>query len=130
MAKVYLEHIVCNVAVLFQAWHAFADLQVYPSVGCDLEEFILGGDFFSEYCQAYFRILVLPHRGIVIKILNIQSDEAGTGGGDGAVQKAFSRRQSGAVGCCVTREVQPVYSNGDTDAMRLGLLGSDAGIKS
>ena len=32
LGKVYLEPIVCNAAGLFRAWHAFADLQVYPSV--------------------------------------------------------------------------------------------------
>ena len=70
-----------------------------------MEEVVKGDDFFREYRQADFHILVLSHRGIVIKIRNIQSDEAGTGGGYSAVQKAFSRRQDGAVGCCVTREV-------------------------
>ena len=32
LGKVYLEPIVRDAAGLFQAWHAFADLQVYPSV--------------------------------------------------------------------------------------------------
>ena len=68
-----------------------------------MEEVVLGGDFFREYLQAGFHILVSPHRSIIIKIINIQSDEAGTRGGDGAVQKLFSRCQAGSVGCCVTR---------------------------
>ena len=46
LGKVYLEPIVRNAAGLFQAWHAFADLQVYPSVRCKLEEVVLGDDFF------------------------------------------------------------------------------------
>ena len=37
LGKVDLEPRVRNVAGLFQAWHAFADLQVYPSVRCKLE---------------------------------------------------------------------------------------------
>ena len=32
LGKVYLEPIVCDAAGLFQDWHAFSDLQVYPSV--------------------------------------------------------------------------------------------------
>ena len=32
LGKVYLEPIVRDVAGLFQAWHAFVDIQVYPSV--------------------------------------------------------------------------------------------------
>ena len=36
ICKVYLEPIVRDAAGLFQAWHAFADLQVYPSVLCKL----------------------------------------------------------------------------------------------
>ena len=103
LGKVDLEPIVRNAAGLFQARHAFVDLQVYPYVGCELEEVVLGNYFFREYRQADFHILVSPHRGIVIKILNIQSDEAGTMGGDCAVQQEFIRCQSGAVGCCVTR---------------------------
>ena len=90
--KVDLESIICNAAGLFQAWHDFADLQVYPSVRCNLEEVVLGDDFFREYRQADFHILVTPHGGVVIKKFNVKSDEAGTGGGDGAVQKSFSRR--------------------------------------
>ena len=85
LGKVDIELIVFNAAGLFQAWHAFADLHIYPSVVCELEEVVLGNDFFREYRQADFHILVLPHRDIVIKILNIQSDEAGTRGGYGAV---------------------------------------------
>ena len=45
LGKVDLEHIVCNAAGLFKAWLAFADLPVHPSVGCELEEVVLGGDF-------------------------------------------------------------------------------------
>ena len=37
LGKVNIEPIVRNAAVLFQARHSFADLQVYPSVGCELE---------------------------------------------------------------------------------------------
>ena len=61
-----LEPIICNLVGLFQAWNAFADLQVYPSVGCELEEVVLGDDFFRKYAQAYFYVLVSLHRGIVI----------------------------------------------------------------
>ena len=32
LGKVYLDPIVRDAAGLFQAWHAFADLQVYPPV--------------------------------------------------------------------------------------------------
>ena len=103
LGKVDLEPIVCNAAGLFQAWRAFADLQVYPPVGCDLEGVVLGDDFFRKYVQDYFHILVFINRGIVTSLFNIQSEEPGTGGGDGAVQKALSCRQDGGVGCCVAR---------------------------
>ena len=49
ICKVYLEPIVRDAAGLFQAWNAFADLQIYSSVGCELEEVVLGDDFFREY---------------------------------------------------------------------------------
>ena len=91
LGKVDIEPIVCNAAGLFQSCHDFSDLQLYPSVGCELEEVVLGDDFFREYFQADSHILVSPHRGIVIKILNIYSYEAGTEGGYGAVQQEFSR---------------------------------------
>ena len=44
IGKVDLEPIVCNAVGLFQAWHAFADLQVYPSVRCKSKEVLLGDD--------------------------------------------------------------------------------------
>ena len=92
LCKVYLEPIVNDVVVLFQAWHAFADFHVYPSVRCKLEEVVLGNDFFREYCQADFYILVTPHGGVVIKIINVKSDEAVTRSGHCAVQNVFGRR--------------------------------------
>ena len=46
IGKVDLEPIVCNAAGLFQAWHAFVDLQVHPSVGCKFVEVVLDDDFF------------------------------------------------------------------------------------
>ena len=52
----------------------------------------MGDDFLREYRQADFHILVTPHGGVVIKILNVKSDEAGTGGVDCAAQNAFGRR--------------------------------------
>ena len=88
----YLEPIVCDAAGLFQAWHAFADLQVYPSVRCNLEEVVLGSDFLREYCQADFHILVTPHGGVVINCFNVKSDEAGIGSGYRAVQNSFGCR--------------------------------------
>ena len=88
----YLEPIVRDAAGLFQAWHAFADLQIYPSIQCKLEEVVLGDDFLREYCQADLHVLVTPHGGVVIKKINVKSDEAGTRSGDVAVKNAFSRR--------------------------------------
>ena len=67
--KVDMEHIVCNAAGLFQAWYAFADLQVHPSVGCELAEVVLGDDFFRKYVQDDLHILILRPRGIRIKKL-------------------------------------------------------------
>ena len=46
IGKVDLEPFVRNRAGMFQAWHTFADLQIYPSGGCELEEVVLGDDFF------------------------------------------------------------------------------------
>ena len=57
-----------------------------------MEEVVLGDDFLRDNHQADFYTLVTPHGGVVIKILNIKSDEAGTRGGDCAVQNSFGRR--------------------------------------
>ena len=80
LGKVDLETIVRNAAGLFQAWHAFADIQVYLSIGCELEKVVMGDDFFREYGQDDFHILETPNGSIVIKNINVKSDEAGTGG--------------------------------------------------
>ena len=57
-----------------------------------LGEVVLGDAFLRDYLQADFHILITPHGGGVIKFLNVKSDEAGTGGGDCAVQNSFGRR--------------------------------------
>ena len=67
LGKMDLEPIVCNAAGLFQDRHAFAYLQVHPSVGCELVEVVLGDDFFRKYVQADVHILILRHRSIIIK---------------------------------------------------------------
>ena len=128
--KVYLEPIIRNAAGLFQSWRAFADLQVHPSLGCELAEVVLSDDLFRKYVQADLHILISCHRGIVIECLNIQSEETGTEDGDGAVKKVLSCCQDGAVGCGVARELQFVTVNGDTDTMCFGLVGPDADNKS
>ena len=74
LGKVDLEPIVRNAVDMFHAWHAFADFQVYPSVRCELEEVVLGDDFFRDYSQADFHMFVAPHGGVVIKIINVNSD--------------------------------------------------------
>ena len=130
LCKVYLETIVRYAAGLFEAWHAFAYLQVYPSVRCKLEEVVLGDDFLREYFQADFYILVTPHGGVVTKFLYVKSDEADTGGGDCAIQDAFGRREAGTVSGGITRKVQPVATYGDVDAMCFCLVGPDTGNKS
>ena len=45
LGKVDLDPIVFNAAGLFQALHAFADIQLHPSVGCELVEVVLGNFF-------------------------------------------------------------------------------------
>ena len=67
LAYVDLEPIVCNTAGLFQSWHAFADLQVHPSVGYELVEVVQGNNFFRKYVQADLHIFISCHRSIVIK---------------------------------------------------------------
>ena len=67
--------------------------------------------------------------GVLQLFLNIQSKETGTGGGDGAIKKARSCRQSGVVGCCVTKEFQILSANGDTDLMSFGIVGPDTVYK-
>ena len=66
LGKVDMEPIVCNADSLFQAWHAFADLQVHPSVGCVLAEVVLGDNLFREDVQADLHVLIAHHRSIVI----------------------------------------------------------------
>ena len=71
----------------------------------------------AKACQADFHILVTPHGGVLIKIIYVKSDEAGTGGGFCTVQDAFGCHEAGAVSGGITREVQPVAADGDADVM-------------
>ena len=79
LGKVDLESIFCNTAILFQAWHAFADLQVHPSVGCELAEVVLGDDLFGNYIQADLHIFIARHWSIAI-ILKYPERGNGHGG--------------------------------------------------
>ena len=94
-----------------------------------MAEVVLGDYLFRKYVQADLHIIIARHRSIVIIVLNIQSEETGKRVGDGGIRKALSRRQDGAVGCCVAREFQLVAADSDTDAMSFGLVGPDAGNK-
>ena len=93
LCKVYLESIVRDAARLFQAWYAFADIQVYPSVRWKLEEVVLGNDFLREYCQADFHILAtlsgVPIIGSIVGNGNLSTifliDDGILGAGDNVI---------------------------------------------
>ena len=71
IGKMSFEPVVGNVAGLFEAGHAFSDLELYPSVGTKCAEVVLVNDFVRDTNQRKFYVLVAGHGGTVVKILDV-----------------------------------------------------------
>ena len=85
MGKVRFEPVVGDAAGLFEAGHAFSDIEVNTSVRTKCGEVVLLNDFIRDKGQSEFHIIVAGHSGAIVKILDIQGHEAGTRSGDDAV---------------------------------------------
>ena len=75
------EAVVGDAAILLQPWHAFSDFHINLAIQGEGAELILGDDFFGDHVQGHFNILVPLHRGIVVKIDEVQGHELGQGSG-------------------------------------------------
>ena len=86
MGKVSFEPVVGNAAGLFEAGHAFSDLEVIPAVRTECAEVVLVDYFVRDTDQCEFHVLIAGHGGAIVKLLDISGHEAGTRSGDGAVK--------------------------------------------
>ena len=123
--KVEPEAVVGDEARLLQPGHTFLDFHKNPAIQGEGAELITSNDLFEDHVQGHLHILVPLHRGIVVKIDDVQGHELGQGSGHRAVDKALSCRQSSAGGGGDTGEVQFFTNNGDAYAMRFSLVGPD-----
>ena len=71
MGKVRFEPVVGNADGLFEAGHAFSDLEVNPTVRTECAEVVLVDYFFRDTGQCEFHVLVAGHGGAIVKILDI-----------------------------------------------------------
>ena len=71
MGKMSFELVVGNAAGLFEAGHAFSDIEVDPDVGTDRAEVVLVDYFVRDASQYEFRVLVAGHGGAIVEILDI-----------------------------------------------------------
>ena len=86
MSNTSFDPVVGNSAGLFEARHAFSVLEVNSAVRTECAEVVLFGDLVRDTGQREFHVLVASHGGDIVKILDIQGHEAGTGSGDGDVK--------------------------------------------
>ena len=123
--EVHPEVVVGDAASLLQPRHAFLGFHKNPAIRGERSELILGDDLLREHVQGHFHILVPLHRGIVVKIDNVQGHELGQGRGHRAVDQELSCRKARAGGGGDTGKVNFVTSNVDVYAMRFSLVRTD-----
>ena len=68
MGKVRFEPVVGNASGLFEAGHAFSDLEGNPSVSTLCAEVVLVDYFVRDTGQCEFHVLVAGHGGAIVKI--------------------------------------------------------------
>ena len=71
MGKMSFEPVVDYAAGLFEARHAFSDLEVNPAVGTECAEVVLVNNFVRDTGQRKFHVLVAGHGGTAVKILDV-----------------------------------------------------------
>ena len=71
MGKMSFETVVGDAAGLFEARHAFSDLEVDPSVRIERAEVVLVNYFVRDAGQCKFHVLVAGHGGAIVEILDI-----------------------------------------------------------
>ena len=75
---------------LFETWHTFVDLHIYPAVGADeTAQVVLFDDLVWEEIQGEFHALLTGYGGDVVEIFNVYHHELGVGGENGAVEKTL-----------------------------------------
>ena len=119
------EAVVGDASRLLQTGHAFSDIHKSTAIRGKRAELILGDDLFGNHVRVQLHILVPLHRGIVVKIDDVQGHELGRGNGHCAVDQALSCCQDSSGGGGVTGEVEFVTANGDAYKMRFSLVGPD-----
>ena len=73
MGKVSFEPVVGNAAGLFEAGHAFLDLEVNPAFRTEYAEVVLVNYFVRDTGQCEFHVLVAGHGGAIVKVLDIRA---------------------------------------------------------
>ena len=66
MVKVSFEPVVGDAAGLFEAGHAFSDLEVNPAVRTECAEAVLVNNFVRDAGQCDFRVLVSGHGDAIV----------------------------------------------------------------
>ena len=86
MGKMSFEPVVGDAAGLFEAGHAFSDIEVNQAVRIECREVVLVDYFVRDAGQCEFHVIVAGHGGAIVEILDIHGHESGTGNGDGYVE--------------------------------------------
>ena len=71
VGKVSSDPVVVDAAGLFEAGHAFLDLEVDPAVRTERTEVVLVNYFVRDAGQCKFHVLVVGHGGAIVEILDI-----------------------------------------------------------
>ena len=71
MVKVSFEPVVSDAAGLFEAGHAFSDLEVNLALRTECADVVLVNYFVRDTGQCEFHVLIAGHGGAIVKIIDI-----------------------------------------------------------
>ena len=85
LLEVFGKAFVGDPAGLIQAWHAFPDFHVEPTIFGNLPEVVLGHNFVWNETERDAHVFVPWHRSVVVIILHVEGDKTSLRGRDDAV---------------------------------------------
>ena len=125
--EVFLEAVVCKDAGLGKAVHAFADLNHDLVVVDEVGEFVLFHDVGGDVLHWDPHVLVLFHGRAEVEVFDVDGHVAGAGSRDDAVEMEFDGGEVGSGSRDLAVVDDFVAADGESDAVRVGLVGFEFG---
>ena len=106
---------------------ANADFRINRAVGGQGVKVVLADIFVGDNVQGNFHVFVPGNWSVIIKVVYVQGQEPGIGGGNNDIQQTFGCREASAVCGGNSWKIQFVTSHCDADSVGFRLLWTNAG---